>query len=125
MKVFKTKEFAKWAKSVKLSEKILLGAVEEIENGLIDANLGGNLYKKRVATPGKGKSGGYRTLVAYKKKGNIFFLYGFEKNARANINEKEEIALKEFAKLLLGFTEKELQHAVKVGELIEVKNEKI
>jgi hypothetical protein len=122
--IYKTKEFNKWAKTVRLTDLSLINAVSEMERGLIDANLGGNLYKKRVASSSGGKSGGFRTLIAYKKKGAFFFIYGFEKNARSNINEKEENALKEFAKLLLAYTAKELSLALKVGELIEVKNEK-
>lgn len=125
MRIFKTKEFNKWAKGVKLSQKALIKAVDEIKSGLVDANLGGNLYKKRVASSSGGKSGGFRRLIAYKKKGHVFFLYGFEKNARSNINEKEEKALKEFSKILLTFTAKEIQYAVDIGELREVKNEKI
>jgi hypothetical protein len=33
---------------------------------LVDADLGGGLIKQRVARKGKGKSGGYRMLVAYR-----------------------------------------------------------
>ena len=98
MRTFKTKLFNKWAKKAGLSDSNLKDAVDEIERGLVDANLGGNLYKKRVATSTGGKSGGYRTLLAYKEHEKIFFVFGFEKNQRANINQREEKALKEILK---------------------------
>jgi hypothetical protein len=33
-------------------------------NGLIDADLGGGIVKKRIALPGQGKRGSTRTLLA-------------------------------------------------------------
>jgi hypothetical protein len=94
--------------------------VTEIEKGLIDANLGGHLYKKRVAVGGRGKSGGVRTLLAYKSADKVFFIYGFAKNARSNITSDEVKALKLYAKTLISFRLKELNKAVKAGALIEV-----
>ncbi len=124
LSIFKTKLFAKWAKKTGLTDKPIIGAVKEIECGLVDANLGGNLYKKRVATITSGKSGGYRTLLAYKRGTIVFFLYGFEKNVRTNINEKEEQALKELAKIYLAFSDGDIKVASDMGELVEVKDEK-
>jgi hypothetical protein len=60
----KRKDFAKWQAGEKLPDAALCKAVNEMESGLIDADLGGLLYKKRVARPGGGKSGGYRTLLS-------------------------------------------------------------
>lgn len=124
MKIFKIKEFNKWAKSIRLSNKALIDAANEIKQGLVDANLGGHLYKKRVASQSGGKRSGFRTLLAYKRKEKMFFIYGFEKSARSNITEKEDAALKEYAKLLLGYSDSEIEHVIAVGELIEVKDEK-
>ncbi len=122
MKVFKTKIFAKWAAKSGLFDSILINAVHELERGLVDANLGGNLYKKRVATRSSGKSGGYRTLLAYRKDRIVFFLYGFEKNVRANINLKEEQALKELTKVYLELTDTQINLAILKNELVEVKD---
>ena len=66
MYIFKTKAFSKWAEDEGLPDELLKLAVNEIEQGLVDAKLGGNLYKKRIATSSKGKSGGFRTLLAFK-----------------------------------------------------------
>ena len=62
--ILKRKDFARWQSGEKLPDAALCKAVQEMESGLIDADLGGSLYKKRVARPGGGKSGGYRTLVS-------------------------------------------------------------
>jgi hypothetical protein len=61
-RTLKRKDFARWQASENLPDATLCKAVQEMESGLIDADLGGFLYKKRVARPGGGKSGGYRTL---------------------------------------------------------------
>jgi hypothetical protein len=61
MRALQRKDFARWQAGEKLPDDALCKAVREMEEGLIDADLGGFLYKKRVARPGGGKSGGYRT----------------------------------------------------------------
>ncbi len=122
LRIFKTKSFNKWAKKSHLTDSYLLQAVEEIKNGLVEANLGGNLYKKRVATSTKGKSGGFRTLLAYKKGKIVFFVYGFEKGQKANVSDKEEEKLKQAAEVYLGFDKETIQSAINIGSLIEVKD---
>ena len=90
-----------------------------MKKGLGDA-LGGYVYKKRVALPGRGKRGGARTLVAYRSGHAVFFMYGFPKNERANIESDELKALRLLAKELLGYSTQDLTKAVEAGELIEV-----
>lgn len=121
MRIFKNKVFSKWAAKERVSDKALKAAIQEIGNGLVDANLGGNVYKKRVAIGGKGKSGGVRTILAFKVDDKAFFIYGFAKNARANIRDDEVKALKKYAAELLSYSDKQLQKAVDVGALVEVK----
>lgn len=121
MRVYKTKYFHKWAKKAGSTDKQLAEAVEEIEGGLVDADLGGNVLKKRVATSSKGKKGGYRTLLAFKTTSRSVFLYGFEKNVRANISKQELSALKELAKLYLKMPELDINKALKTGQLKEIK----
>jgi len=120
MRVFKTKGFQKWAAREGLTDEALRAAVEEMEAGLIDADLGGHVAKKRVALPGRGKRGGSRTLVVYQQADKAFFVYGYAKNERANISEKQLKALKLLATQLLGYTNPALVKAIKAGELIEV-----
>jgi len=89
MQIFMTKWFQRWAAREMLTDNILLAAVEEIGQGLVDADLGGHLVKKRIGTRGRGKSGSVRAVLAIRLGEKAFFIYGFSKNERSNINEKE------------------------------------
>jgi hypothetical protein len=120
MGVYKTRVFARWARKEGLSDKLLCEAVEEMSQGLFDANLGGNLFKKRIARPGQGKRGGFRTIVATNLKGRWFFVYGFAKNERDNIEDDEEAALKKLAASLLTMSPRALAKALEAGEVTEV-----
>ncbi|HWH82545.1 MAG TPA: type II toxin-antitoxin system RelE/ParE family toxin [Burkholderiaceae bacterium] len=103
-----------------LAASSLCIAVGEMANGLFDADLGGGLFKKRIARPGQGKSGGYRTLVATNRGSRWVFVFGFPKNERSNIDTDEEEALKKLAAHLLSLTGQAMAKAKQAGELIEV-----
>ena len=119
-RIFKTRYFARWMRKTELSDKALYSAVIEMAQGLIDADLGGGVVKKRVGISGRGKRGGARTLVATNKGNRWFFVYGFEKNDRANIADDELEALKELAEQLLARTGKQLAEALNDGTLSEI-----
>jgi hypothetical protein len=119
-RVFKTRAFQRWLRKTELSDTDLCVAVAEMAAGLIDARLGGNLVKKRVALGGRGKQGGARTLVATKQEDRWFFLFGFEKNERENIDGAELKALQELAADYLGLSESGLENAVHLGKLLEI-----
>ena len=123
MQVYKSKWFGKWAEKEELTDQDLSIAVKEMANGLIDADLGGYVMKKRVALQGQGKSGGARTLLAFKLADKAFFMYRFAKNQRDNISAKELKVLKVMAKQVLGYTSAQLSAAVNAGEFIEVKRD--
>jgi hypothetical protein len=91
--------------------------------GLIDADLGGSVYKKRVPLPGRGKRGGARILVATKHANRWFLLYGFGKNEQGNIDDRELAALQKLASALLSMTSAQLEHAVTERELVEIADE--
>jgi hypothetical protein len=93
IRVFKNRQFARWARREELTDKALCAAVREIEAGLVDARLGGLLLKKRIAKEHKGKSGGLRTILAYRQEDRLVFLFGFAKRDRANVDETERKAL--------------------------------
>ena len=118
--ILKRKDFARWQVGEKLSDAALCIAVQEMENGLIDANLGGFLYKKRVARPGGGKSGGYRTLLSARLGNRYVFLHGFPKSAKANITQDEKKALQFAGKVFLGLSADALSKALQSGVLLEV-----
>ena len=97
MKVYKTRWFKRWAQKQGLDDPSLCAAVREIVAGLYDADLGGGLVKKRIARPAKGKSGGFRTLIATNKGDRWIFVYGFPKSERGNIDKDEAEALRTYA----------------------------
>jgi len=120
MHIFKSRTFARWARKEGLKDAVLRTAVDEIQAGLLDANLGGGLLKKRVARAGSGKSAGHRTLLATNLRDRWVFLYGFSKNERDNVDDVELRALKRFAQAYLGMEEERLNGLLDAGELIEV-----
>ncbi|HBB18342.1 MAG TPA: hypothetical protein DCZ97_15580 [Syntrophus sp. (in: bacteria)] len=122
-RVFKTRHFSRWMRKTELSDPVLYAAVVEMERGLIDADLGGGIVKKRVALPGRGKSGGARTLVATNKGNRWFYVFGFEKNERPNVSAKELEALQKIAADLLKLTSKDLDAHVEWEELQEIRHD--
>ena len=122
-RVFKTRYFSRWMRKTELTDSALCGAVTEMSQGLIDADLGGGVVKKRVGLAGRGKRGGARTLVATNKGNRWFFVYGFEKNDRANIADDELEALQDIAGELLARTGRQLDAAVEDGSLQEICHE--
>ena len=120
MRIFKDRQFNKWASKEGITDKMLRVAVAEMEDGLIDADLGGNVYKKRVALQGRGKRGGARTLLAYRIGKKAFFMYGFSKNELENIDSRELKALKQLAAIQLAWTDEQLALALQHEKVFEV-----
>lgn len=121
--VYQTKEFARFARKEKLGPEMLLQAAADVAQGQFDADLGGGVFKQRVARQGAGKSGGFRTILFFKAGRHIFFVYGFAKSERANISAKELKALKRLADELLGYSAAKISAAVTAGELVELVSE--
>jgi len=122
-RVLKTRVFTRWMKKTDLTNQALIDAIVEFESGLWDADLGGHVYKKRVALPGRGKSGSTRTLIAVNKGDKCFFMYGFQKNEKGNISKKELEAIQKAANDYLKLTEKEMIEFIQTGLLEEIHNE--
>lgn len=120
MTVFVTKEFARFARKSRLSADRLLQAAAEVMEGRYDADLGGGVFKQRVARDGGGKSGGFRTIVVFRAGDHSFFVHGFAKSDKANVSAKELKALRQLANVLLGFSDEELRTARGAGGLVEV-----
>jgi hypothetical protein len=120
VRIFKTKWFDRFARKERIEDVAIRDAVARAERGLIDADLGGGVVKQRVARPGQGRSGGYRTLVLLKAGERAVFAYGFAKSDRGNVREDELTALRELATELLGYDDGELARALGAGALIEV-----
>jgi hypothetical protein len=98
-------------------------AVGRAEKGLIDADLGGGVVKQRIARRGQGRSQGYRTIILFRRGARAFFVYGFAKSGRANIDEDEREQFKDAAKIVLALTETQLAARLERGDFAEVKSE--
>ena len=120
MRVFKNKSFERFANREGIKDRDLLEAVDLANRGLISADLGGGVIKQRIARSGQGKSGGFRTIIIFKAGDRAFFVYGFAKNKKANINSKELKALKKLATQLLLYSDKDLAKALENGVFKEV-----
>lgn len=122
MRIFKTKAFHKWTIAEEVGDNVLTKAAAEMEQGLYEANLGGNVYKKRIPMDGRGKKSGARVIVGFKMNEVAIFIYGFAKNQKANVTSKESAALKELAKVYFTFTysDQQLDELVDKNSLIEV-----
>lgn len=120
MVVLKLRSFHRWAKSEGITDVALRKAMNEITRGLVDADLGGGLFKKRVARESQGKRDGFRTMLAFRGNNRAIFILGYPKNERDNIGDRELTVLKKLARELLGSTESEIQRRIEAGELIQV-----
>lgn len=123
MRVFKTRWFTRFARHELIADTRLREAIDRAESGLIDADLGGGLIKQRVARLGRGRSGGYRVIVAYRAKGRAVFLLGFAKNEKENIGPDELVYLRELAKNWLAADKTKLRKEVEAGNLQEINDD--
>jgi hypothetical protein len=120
VRVFKNTWFARFVAKEGIADSELKAIDEVLEAGQAEANLGGGVYKVRLARPGEGKSGGYRVIVFFKSGERTFFRYGFAKSARANISEKEDRNHKRVAKFLLSLNNEQRDALVKTGQYTEI-----
>jgi hypothetical protein len=120
MRIFKNSWFTRFAVREGIADGELRGIVGQLEAGQADADLGGGVYKVRIARPGAGKSGGYRVIVFFRSGERTFYMYGFAKSDMGNISEKQLRNLKETAKIALAVSDKQLEERVEKGEYTEI-----
>jgi hypothetical protein len=120
LRIFKTKSFRRFQRKERISDRSLSDAIGRAERGLVDAKLGHGLIKQRVARPGEGRSGGFRTVIAYRVGVRAFFLFGFAKSDQANLSKADERDLKDFGALLHALDARELETMIAGSELTEV-----
>ena len=120
MQTFKPKAFARFADREGLEEAALCEAVRRARDGLIDADLGGGVIKQRIARKGGGRSGGFRTIVVFRRGALAFFVHGFAKSDRENLRRKELSGLRSLANEYLALDAAGLAAVQAVGAIIEV-----
>jgi hypothetical protein len=118
-----SKGFGRFASDAEIDDQSLLDIASEVENGQVDADLGGALFKKRVRRKGQGKSSGYRVIVIFKREKRIFFIYGFPKSSKATLSPKELRAFKHLADELLDLSEDQMKKAVESGAFRQLPRE--
>jgi hypothetical protein len=121
VRIFQNAWFQRFARRERIPDKALRDAIDQAEKGSIDADLGGHVIKQRIARPGQGKSGGYRTIIVFRKGDKAFFVYGFAKSERDNIDRAETEAFKKAAKGLLALSDEQIGTLIENGALTEVK----
>lgn len=123
VRIFTQKQFNKWAAGEGVDDRTIIMTAKEAFAGEFEADLGGYLFKKRVARKGGGKSGGYRTVLCFQKANSdrIFFLHGFPKNQKDSISPKEEKVLKKVAAVLVTLSDDEIEDLKKLDEIREIK----
>lgn len=122
-RIFKTRWFERFARKEKIRDAALVDAVARAEQGQVDADLGSGVIKQRIARLGRGKSGGYRAIIFFRRGERAVFAYGFAKSGRANIDADEEKQFKEAARHVLQLTETQIAELVRNGDFVEVRDE--
>jgi len=124
VQIYKTRWMVRYARRQRIADQSLIDAIERAERGAIDADLGGGIIKQRVARSGQGRSGGYRTLIAYRAGTRAVFLYAFAKNERENIDPDELLTLREIGATWLAAEARRIARTLAEGILQEVTNDK-
>ncbi len=123
MRIFKNAWFCRFSRREKIKDAALRLAIARAERGVIDADLGGGVIKQRLARPGQGKSGGYRSIILYRKGERAFFVYGFAKNDRDNVEPYEVAEFKKAAKALFALSAADIEALLNTETLTEVRDE--
>ncbi len=120
MRIFTNAWFRRFARREKIDNKTMQAAVARADRSLIDADLGGGVIKQRIARPGKGKSGGYRTIIIFRQGEKAFFIYGYAKSKRSNIEQDEVEVFRKAARELLALSDTQIMQLIENGALTEV-----
>ena len=120
MRIFKNAWFGRFARREKIKDAVLKDAIARAERGIIDAELGGGVIKQRIARPGQGRSGGYRSIIIFQRGERAFFVYGFAKSDRADIEPDELVEFKKLAKYWFTLSEQKIDAMIENQEVTEI-----
>lgn len=121
MRIFTSRWFQRFAWKEGIADAALNEAVVRAERGQIDADLGGGVIKQRIPRPTQGRSKGYRAIILFRRGERAFFVYGFSKSQRANIDADEARQFKEAARHVLGLNEEQINELLSRGDFAEVR----
>ena len=121
MRIIKNIWFERFARKERITDAMLRKAIQAAEQGLIDADLGGGVIKQRIARPGQGKSGGYRSIILFKSGDRALFVYGFAKSDQDNITAREIQAFRTLAAHFLAMSDAQLMQAIESNDWQEVR----
>ena len=114
------KTFRRFQRKESIEDDGLREAIRRAGRGLIDADLGGGVIKQRVARKAEGRSGGFRTIIAYRTGARAVFLHGFAKSQKDNIADDELEALRQIGGNLLRADQQELKRMIADDRLTEL-----
>ena len=120
MRIFKNAWFGRFARREKITDAVLKDAIARAERAIIDAELGGGVIKQRIARPGQGRSGGYRSIIIFQKGERAIFVYGFAKSDREDIEPDELAGFKKLAKEWFTFSDQKIDAMINNQELTEI-----
>jgi hypothetical protein len=120
MRILKNTWFSHFAQKESIDDKTLKDIARQLEKGQFDASLGDGVYKQRIARSGEGKSGGYRSIIFFRKNKLTFFVYGFAKSRQANITKSELDDFRKLAGYMLSMTDDQIDMEIKAGRYIEI-----
>jgi hypothetical protein len=120
MRIFKSGWFGRFARKQRIDDAALREAIVRAERGQIDADLGGGVVKQRIARPGQGRSGGFRSIILFRTGERAFFVFGFAKSDRDNIDREELDAFRKMAHHVLALTEDQLARLIASGQFMEI-----
>ncbi|SDO49973.1 hypothetical protein SAMN05216360_12456 [Methylobacterium phyllostachyos] len=108
MRIFLPRDFAKRAAKLNVTDSDLIEAINRAERDLIDAQLGLALIKQRIPRQGQGRSGGFRSIIAYRRGEVAVFLHVFAKNTKANLSKAETEVFRDLAVTLTSLSDEAL-----------------
>lgn len=123
MRIFKSGWFERFAGKQRIDDATLREAIVRAERGQIDADLGGGVVKQRIARPGQGRSGGFRSIILFRTGERAFFVFGFAKSDRDNIDREELDAFRKMAHHVLALTDDQLARLLASGQFMEIGND--
>ena len=118
-------QVTKLLRKERLPDAILCKPAREVVVGTLgagEADLGGGLFKKRLARPGGGKSGGFRAIVAYRspRADRVLVAYAFAKNAASTLTPQGHDALSKVAQAFVAASDEQLTELLASGGVSEV-----